>query len=130
MYKGASQNLQRRQGVAFIRADSEPSDALPDVAQMSVDQAEAELAQLKVEIARVEQEIAAAKAAGRGRLARSAGQRKASLCQRASVVKHHLRAIGKADREAQLQQAIREVCSEAQAEAIFARARELQGAAR
>lgn len=125
MYKGASEAMQHRHGIGYIAAGHEPTDALPEIARLTVDEAKAERDQLRIEIRRTEQDIAVAIATQRKKDKAALGQRKAVLCARLSLINAHIRERDSGNELRRLGQAIRQIAPE-QADAIFERAKALR----
>ncbi|WP_370179954.1 hypothetical protein [Alteriqipengyuania sp.] len=92
MFKGASQSLQRAHGVSGLIAESQPSDALPETAAMSLEELHAERALLIQQKTQLEIEVKAQKNAGHTHAVRGAGYRIQTLCSRLSEVNAAIKA--------------------------------------
>lgn len=86
MYKGTSRSLQRAHGVSGTMAGSQPSDELPAVGDMTLEDLQSERALLIHQKAQLEIEVKAQRSAGRKAPAKGAGYRIQTLCARLSEV--------------------------------------------
>lgn len=124
MYKHASINLQNRSR-GFIMADDADHALLPDIAQLSLEQARAEQDQLRTDLRHIEQEISVTKASGKRRTVRAVGSRKAAICTRLSAINQHIARLRDNDYARRLKRAVSELAPDL-ADAIFEHARSLK----